>query len=400
MGGIVLVRKISLLAVAVTLGLLTSADAATSWRVARAPSVAGQTYGALDCVNASRCWVTLAAHGHPGVAASVDGGLTWRTESLPAPPGISVLSSLSCSSETNCVAVGESGNPETGSVGFIVDTHNGGATWRRAQPPTPFATPTRGVQLFSVSCSAGEHCVALGTGRLPPVTSGPTSCGPGCTMVPPPTNPNATGLVAASSVNGGATWTASVVSEPTLWQPNALTCEANSCHAVGFDFSHCLNNPHPCGATGAALTLGPGSTEWSSDPMPPGFFQIFGVSCVTFATCVAVGSSADSTLGHGVVARTTDGGRQWVMLTPPPTIALLSVSCASALHCVAAGAAGSASRLYGTILATSDGGRTWASEALPAGIGQIDDVSCAGGHCVATAAVGFASSMRGLIVVN
>ncbi len=381
----------------------SNAWAATSWRLSNAPSLVGRIYGSVDCVKVNRCWATFSTKGHPGIVTSTNGGATWRPETLPAPRGLSFLIGLSCPTATTCVAVGEAGNPEIGSIGLVLVTHDGGATWRRAPLPTPLSTPTPGVQLFGVSCSSGATCVALGTGRLPPTTTGTTSCGPGCTEVPPAANPNATGLVAITTSNGGATWTASVVPESTPWWPNDLTCSGGSCHAVGFDFAHCLSQPsnRHCGASGAAITLGPQATTWTNDALPPGFFQVMSASCATATTCVAVGSSADSTLGHGVVARTVDGGQRWTILHPPAgTVALLTVSCVSAQTCVAGGASGNASHNYATIVSSDNGGASWAAEPLPAGLGQIGSISCVGGHCVASAAVGFGPSMRGLLIVN
>ncbi len=76
----------------------------------------------------------------------------------PGPAGSAVeLESVSCTSATDCMAVGDYSN-----AGLITDTtvavHWNGASWRIEAAPSP----TRFSVLLSVSCTSAAYCVAVG----------------------------------------------------------------------------------------------------------------------------------------------------------------------------------------------------------------------------------------------
>jgi photosystem II stability/assembly factor-like uncharacterized protein len=101
---------------------------------------------------------------------------------------------------------------------------------------------------------------------------------------------------------------------------------------------------------------------------------LFGVSCLSGSTCVAVGSG-------GTILTSGDGGATWTSRTSGTSVVLFGVSCLSGSNCVAVGQ-------NGTVLTSGDGGITWAVR----NAGVYDDlhgVSCAA-VCVA---VGFFGSL-------
>jgi hypothetical protein len=107
----------------------------------------------------------------------------------------------------------------------------------------------------------------------------------------------------------------------------------------------------------------------------PALPPMYGVTCLTATTCVAVGGS-----GAGTVVTTSDGGRTWTAKQVPGIVQLNGVSCLEGAHCVAVGAASSSAA---AIAVTSDG-RTWrAIGSLPASV-PLSSVSCvAPSRCMA-----------------
>ena len=86
-------------------------------------------------------------------------GRGWRLTSPPIPTGGGVLESVSCISPHECVAVGYTlaGVPNGLGRGALVQAWNG-SSW--STQPTPPATGQ--VELHSVSCTSPSNCVAVG----------------------------------------------------------------------------------------------------------------------------------------------------------------------------------------------------------------------------------------------
>ena len=87
----------------------------------------------------------------PIALASTSGGPTWTNATVPS---LGPLFAISCSTATNCVAVGET----TGGHGAAIETTNAGATW--SSDTVPSGAPP----LLAVSCWAAGDCVAVGGG--------------------------------------------------------------------------------------------------------------------------------------------------------------------------------------------------------------------------------------------
>ncbi len=110
------------------------------------------------------------------------GSWTVLTPANPAPTGdITELNSVSCTSATNCVAVGDYMDP-AGTSDTTLAEHWDGTSWTVLTTPSPVTFSA----LVSVSCPSAAHCVAVGV-----------------------SSPSATGALSPlSEVWDGTTWTA------------------------------------------------------------------------------------------------------------------------------------------------------------------------------------------------
>ena len=86
------------------------------------------------------------------VLSSRDGGATWTSSTPPA--GVADLSGVSCASSSDCMAVGYGS-----SGGVVVTTTDGGATW------TSSTLPAESGLLTAISCSSPSTCMAVGDGN-------------------------------------------------------------------------------------------------------------------------------------------------------------------------------------------------------------------------------------------
>jgi hypothetical protein len=145
------------------------------------------------------------------------------------------------------------------------------------------------------------------------------------------------------------------------------------------------------GLSALADTWNGRSWKTSTMKLPAGAFDvgITGVSCAPAADCFAVGSYATLTGDFALVE--TWNGKAWTPSTPPSpagshAIVLYGVSCATATSCVAIGA--SIGKTGFAAIAERWNGVTWVPATLPAvrggGDSQLTSVSCATAtRCVA-----------------
>ena len=261
------------------------------------------------------------------------------------------LTSVSCVSASNCVAVGSAGS-------FQVSTTLAMA-WNGTEWST-MSTPNNGSnELLSVSCVSASSCVAVGGAGTP--FSGTT----------------------LAMVWNGSTWSAVSSPSPSPGSNNKLmsvSCtSASNCVAVGF--SGMMNQE-------TTLAMVWDGSEWSivSSPNPgTGFVgnKLNSVTCLSASSCVAVGSTSQGGLGQTLVM--SWDGSEWSVVSSPNSgqsgNALNSVSCVSATNCVAAGKAGSRE------LVMAWNGSAWSVVSSPNASGTNDElrsVSCASASdCVA-----------------
>ena len=333
-----------------------------------------------------------------------------------------VLVSVSCPAVSACTAVGDDGNYAGSSRQTLVE-HWNGAGW--TIQPSPNRAGASENELQSVSCSAVNWCVAVGStetsvlapGQLlaerwngvrwsilrtprPPAASGgflasvscvsTTSCAAvGAAQVGAGANVH---FVTAAERWNGASWT--IQRTPNREGANfnelqSVSCAtANRCTAVGDVVGESVGE--------AALAERWNGTRWSIQPTPAAgaVSDLTGVSCPDSTACVAVG------LGTGDAALTERwNGTSW-SIEPAPhkpggavNAAPSAISCTTARACTGIGMLETNKGLEGALAERWNGAR-WTIQAVPQGIGgsNLQAVACPSDSlCIAVGAVGVGS---------
>ncbi len=331
-------------------------DGAT-WQSQEVPTLSGGTSSRLSsvgCASASAC----TAVGFSGDVFAAPqpfsarwNGVVWQIEPTPQPPGAtrSVLSSVSCPTATECVAVGYW--HDNGKGGGSLAEHWDGTAWT--------ATPTPGgpTDVYNaVSCPTASACLVVGKRGL-------------------------ADFVAARW--DGTTWTstATPASGPQVdTNYRGLSCTTlSACVAVGasetatFDFTY------------LTLAAGWNGSSWANQvtPNPLGATSndLVAVSCATEQFCVAVGYHWKSpSVAEPLVERWS--GTRWSVDSTPPLqgSSLDAVSCAAEDDCLAVGSFVDSTGQSAT-LAEHWNGASWQVEATPVPAGSVgagfSGVSCA-----------------------
>jgi hypothetical protein len=261
-----------------------------AWTHEPTPNPAGTTLAELlgvSCSSATACTAVgdYAAPGKPELTlAERWNGKKWVIEATPRPKGTvtSGLSSVSCSSATSCVAVGNYDSTKLAGPFALVEGWNG-KKWAYALPPNPKGACTAhpppykpgctvDSEFLGVSCTSVKACTAVG--EYVPFSA---------TSFPPP-------RTLAEDWNG-MNWTIESSPSPKgrtkYIQPpplNTVSCtSAKACTAVG----RYVNN------SGISETLAEGwnGTKWVIEPTPKisTGSALSGVSCKS-SRCTAVGS--------------------------------------------------------------------------------------------------------------
>lgn len=341
---------------------------------------------AVTCATASKCWgvgSTVGSGGAPNgaaVIATANGGKSWLNQSIPATAGY--LADIACSSQLQCVAVGQGQSNQ----GVSIFTTNGGATW--AQSPVPPAIS----DMTAVSCNSDRRCMAVGA------------------LI--------TGNAALVSMSAGATW-----NQVGTLSNGAVGASGVSC----IDDQHCWVTGHTAAGTnqvaGALVGTSNAGTTWVSLPIPPGSGFLNAVSCVpgpadsvgslpgsqvtvptstptppttslptvgvTGVRCTVVGTTAHTQgvarTGHGLVFTTDNGGGTWASQPIPPSIAgLSSVSCVADYTCVTVGSTTTTSPAAGVLLFTGPMAKAWKHATTITSPEPLLGVTCIStSHCVA-----------------
>ncbi len=314
----------------------------TAWSVVPSPAPGYKNaLDAVSCTSANNC----VAVGRFASGSSMDhtlveswDGTAWSV--VPSPDGSPTsenrLYGVSCSSATNCVAVGSAQSSESVSQ-TLIESWNG-TTWSVVPSPDPGNPGSSFNNLSAVSCASAISCVAVGSW-------GNTS-GSDATLV--------------ESWNG-ATW--SVVPSPQPGNLNGVFCtSATNCVAVGSDEN----------ASNVSQTLieSWNGAAWSVIPSPNaggGSANYLGaVSCASVASCVAVGSYENPALSGVYVVNSnlveSWNGTAWSVVSSPNsgnyTNSLSGASCTSATSCVAVGLYENASN-YSQTLVEAWNGTSW-----------------------------------------
>jgi len=273
-----------------TQGIYATTDGGTTWVQRVNTSGPGNRVTSISCPGPTTCF----AGGPFGIIVSTTDGTTWNTHTVNGSPD-----GISCPATTTCTVVGLNGG--------IQKTSDGGGTWT-AQNSGPTSA------LFDASCATASTCVVVGGGYYY----------------------NEPGAI-LTTTDRGATW---VAQQRQLNQRlDSVSCPTTSlCLAVGFDSSSTGGN------AAVILRSTDGGASWSPQSLAFTATYLFGVSCSSASTCVAV--------GRNEILTTTDGGATWTLRSPAAT--LLAVSCPSPTTCYAVGS-------QGEIIATKDG-QTWTAQ--------------------------------------
>jgi hypothetical protein len=231
--------------------------------------------------------------------AEVWNGHTWRESSAPHVSSYSYqdFGTVSCPASTFCLAGGQYATSDDGFFETWVERFDG-SHWTKLTDAV--ATPEGGVAsyLSSISCTSTTSCVAVGEGTNAVETS----------------SPRWTGL---SEELTGTAWAITSPSLPTCTDTylNGVSCtSATSCIAVGG------KGPYNYPTTGTAFyALWNGST-WGVRYLYPAAHngnQMGGIECLTSTYCVTVGNEGpyNKPSAHGLSAFWN--GTDWTQINTP-----------------------------------------------------------------------------------
>lgn len=336
---------------------------------------------AVSCPSPGAC-VAAGNEGYSSSQTTLVETMRGRTWSVTRSPGTSAafpvdfLNALSCTSIASCVAAGWATDPKEVTDRTLVETLSG-TGWKVTRSPNP---TTASNDLLGISCSSPTECVAVGDFGT--------------------TNSQKT-LVETLR---GATWR--LTPSPSTPSPfvidflNGVSCtSANHCVAAGF-----AAGPTAMESRTLIETLNDG--KWTITPSPntgSPLNELFGVSCASRASCVAVGDTG--TIGSQSTLIETLSGGKWG-ITPSPSTALslntLYFSwCNSSTSCVATGYAMNSAGTRAKTLIENLGTGAWRIVPSPntdSPLNELFGYSCASStSCYAVGAQGDGNDHKALI---
>jgi hypothetical protein len=272
----------------------------------------------VSCTSPSECTAVGSYTNSSGAVVTLAerfNGVEWTPETPPNPSGASEsrLSSVSCTSSSNCSAVGFYKN-SSGTLLSLAERWIG-SVWAIQKSQNP---PGTNIQLIGVSCSATGACTAVGTY----------------------TNPGAKVLSLAERLSGSE-WKIQSTEPPPgskAVELRGVSCpSASACTAVG-SYTNSSGNT-------VSLAEGWNGSIWTLQPMasPAGALntRAAGVSCAASGVCAAVGSYEQSAGRPAPLAELWNGSEWLLWPATSPSGAeggeLLTVSCVSSYACEAAG---------------------------------------------------------------
>ena len=292
------------------------------WSIEATPKPRGAKTALLfevSCATRSACIAVGSSTGRTGVTfplAERWDGRRWSTlRTIAGGTGVSYLGAVSCTSRTDCIAVGYAGNA-AGTVGAAIAERWNGFSWVRLRPPRPDAATA--TFLSGISCTSSRLCVAVGFS----------------------VGSDRIGRPLAERWDGSR-WSIERTPSPraaTQVQLAGVSCVAGgTCMAAGF-FGIVTGIQVMLAERRSGSRWSIGRTRYPDGARAVGFA---GVSCATARSCTAVGSFENATgLDDALIERWD--GTNW-MLQPMPARAgtisssLMGVSCSSVGHCTAVG---------------------------------------------------------------
>jgi hypothetical protein len=260
-------------------------------------------------------------------------GSAWSIVNSPNPPvGFNTLSAVSCTSRSDCMAVGASGDSQQLHVRTLAQRWNG-AHWIIINSSNPVGAGYS--FLSSISCTSASDCMAVG--EYFPGGQGQSQNhiliehwnGSAWALMPSPKPP---GSIASYL--------------------SAVSCTGRSdCMAVGTaSYPHRQGDSYG-GAREHTLIERWNGARWvivtSPNPAGPPADGLAGVACPTASDCMAVGAGGrltppGSADGASTLAERWNGSGWAIVKSPGPSASssLTQVACASAADCMAVGGFG------------------------------------------------------------
>ena len=270
----------------------------SKWSIVTTPKLAntGASLNAVSCTGPSNC-MAVGNEGTPKndtlfTLAERWNGTAWHVVTTPPPltPGGTALNTVSCTSPGACMATGYFGfNDGTGTQLTLAEQWNG-TKWQIRTTPTPGSSGFLG----GVACTSAAACIAVGGHETPSVF-----------LVNLAEQWNGTGWKVLSTPNPRGFGVSSM---------GGISCPAAAaCMGVG-------SWTDPTGESAFNLAEAWDGTSWTILKTPnPGSTnnELFGVSCTSPSSCMAVGDFQG--IGNGLTLAESWNGTSWsVVKTPHP----------------------------------------------------------------------------------
>jgi hypothetical protein len=336
-----------------------------AWSIVSAPKPNGSTeteLNSVSCTSSSAC-VAVGDYVHSKelpLAESL-GSSGWKVTTVPAPTGGgSRFFDVSCVSAQSCIAVGEIYAPTTET---LADAWNG-SKWTFQSTPTPKVPDG---YLSSIACTSASACTAVGSAQS---------------------------LLA--EVWNGKKWSIQKTPTPKSWLVptfEAVACAAATmCMGVGDYNSQTIpkvaRSNGPNGGTTAQLPFVDrlNGTKWTASALTVSTPRsgLNAIACPTTSACLAVGWYEDSSTDFVPLAEAWNGTK-WTMSAPPNPSGSLDtelngVACTSSTACLAVG-----SSQVGPLL-ESWNGASWTVVAVPSPSGATEGAGLSGIDCTSSQA--------------
>jgi hypothetical protein len=334
----------------------TARAAGTSWKLQRSPNAAlpGGQIDSVSCSSAHACTAVGTNINTSGLNVTLAerwNGVSWQREATPNPAGETtasdspVLLGVSCAKPHFCEAVGTYTKDFTETI--LADVWEG-RSWKTQSVPTPPGTTSVG--LNAVSCTSAKSCEAVGfyidnsgesiladgwNGRSWHLQSVPRQSGSTLNRLVGISCVSATSCQAVGSYDDGSGNTFGLAASwnGASWQlrtmPVSVLPDSVSCASATF-----------CEAVGPGVAARWNGTSWraQSFPVPNGasFVNVGGASCVSAISCEAVGSYQVTSSTNYVTLAASWDGTSWT-LQAAPSLAGTMFAGLNAVSCVTAG---------------------------------------------------------------
>jgi hypothetical protein len=299
---------------------------------------------AISCTASSICVAvgqresTYASEPGPLFTAAISGsGAKWTVRGVAL---VGVVRGISCASTLNCTMVGEKAAADGTSQAVILTTADGAKSWtRRSVAPSLNA-------LNSVDCISATECVAVGSALL--------------------ANHSSTLGATAFTIDSGRTWRQTELRK-SIGGLDAISCVGRTCESVGWMSGSTTPGPLH---VGSAWRSAEGAANWRPQRLPGTLLSpVDDLSCATTRWCTALTGTYNTVFQ---VAQTLDGGHSWTLVPTPRTFVGGQVACPSSTTCLVAGGVARG----GEILRTTDDGRRWSEVPGIPRVAGLSSLSC------------------------